>query len=71
METMKFKTSIKCAACIATVTPGLNKTVGDDNWNVDTQNPEKILTVTPDQEVSAGAVIAAIEQAGYKAVQVK
>ena len=45
METLKFKTNIKCSGCIATVTPFLNKTVGAENWQVDIQAPEKTLTV--------------------------
>ena len=43
MQTLKFKTNIKCAACIATVTPFLNS-VGDlKKWEVDTMNPDKLL----------------------------
>lgn len=70
METMKFKTTIKCAGCVANVTPLLNKFVGSGNWEVDTQTPEKILTVTSGEEVRAVALITAIEQAGYKAERV-
>jgi hypothetical protein len=44
MET-KFKTNIKCDGCIAKVTPALNETVGQGNWNVDLQNPNKVLTI--------------------------
>ena len=67
METMKFKTTIKCEGCIENVTPYLNKSVGADNWEVNTQTPEKILTVTQDTEVNETDVIAAVQQAGFKA----
>ena len=66
METIKLKTNIKCGGCIATVTPFLNQSAGEGNWQVDTQNPDKILTVQANG-VTAEAVKAAVTQAGYKA----
>jgi copper chaperone len=46
MKTFKFKTTINCAGCISKVTSTLNKTVGENNWNVDITTPDKILTIT-------------------------
>ncbi len=66
METIKLKTNIKCGGCIATVTPFLNETAGEGNWSVDTQDPGKILTVTTDG-VTSGAVVQAVQQAGFRA----
>ncbi|MFD1140834.1 heavy-metal-associated domain-containing protein [Larkinella insperata] len=66
MEAVKFKTNIKCSGCVAKVTPFLNEAVGEDNWEVDTENPDKILTVAA-EGVSADQVKTAIENAGYKA----
>lgn len=66
METLKFKTNIKCGGCIATVTPFLNKAVGEGNWQVDIQNPDKILTAEANTATLA-EIRQAIEQAGYKA----
>jgi copper chaperone len=68
METLKFKTNIKCSGCIATVTPFLNDTVGEDNWKVDLQNPDRTLTVE-NANISVAEVKTAIEKAGYKAEQ--
>lgn len=65
METVKFKTTIKCSGCVASVTPVLNETVGRDNWNVDLQSPEKILTITDGPEPLK--VIGALDKAGFKA----
>jgi copper chaperone len=65
METIKLKTTIKCAGCVANVTPYLNEAVGENNWQVDINNPAKILTVTG--ETDATKVIKALEKAGYKA----
>ncbi|SOD79609.1 heavy-metal-associated domain-containing protein [Spirosoma fluviale] len=64
METIKFKTNIKCGNCIATVTPFLNEAVGEGNWEVDVKDPKKVLTVSA---VDAATVRQAIEKAGYKA----
>jgi copper chaperone CopZ len=66
METVQFKTNIKCSGCIATVTPALNELVGQDNWEVDLQSPDKILTISTD-DASAKEIKQAIEKAGYKA----
>ncbi|HLO79672.1 MAG TPA: heavy-metal-associated domain-containing protein [Chitinophagaceae bacterium] len=67
METMKFKTTIKCSGCVANVTPALNEVAGERNWEVDTAVPDKILTITSEKGITAEKVIAAIDQAGYKA----
>lgn len=66
METLKFKTNINCSGCVAGVTPSLNNTVGENNWKVDTQNPNKVLTVTADG-ISSTDVVNAVNKAGFKA----
>jgi copper chaperone CopZ len=70
METLKFKTNIKCSGCIATVTPFLNKTVGAENWQVDLQAPEKLLTVQATDKEKEAAVIQSLQEAGYKAEKI-
>ncbi len=65
METIKFKTTIKCSGCVANVTPFLNEALGEDNWEVDINDPSKVLTVVG--ETDHTNVIAAVEKAGYKA----
>jgi copper chaperone CopZ len=70
METLKFKTNIKCSGCIATVTPFLNKTVGADNWRVDLQAPEKVLTVQAADKEKETEVIQSLQEAGYKAEKI-
>ncbi|SKA36498.1 Copper chaperone CopZ [Chitinophaga eiseniae] len=66
METVQFKTNIKCSGCLEKVTAGLNETAGADNWEVDLQSPDKVLTVSADN-VDAAAIRKAVETAGYKA----
>lgn len=66
---MKFKTNIMCGDCIKKVTPYLDKTVGADNWSVDTKDPKKILTISS-SDADADKVISAIGNAGYKAEKI-
>jgi copper chaperone len=68
METIKFKTTIKCSGCVANVTPFLNEVLGEDNWEVDVASPSKILTVNAEKD--ATKVIQAVEKAGYKAEKI-
>ncbi len=67
METLKFKTTIKCSGCVANVTPFLDQAVGKDNWEVDLNNPSKTLTVKG--QIEASQIKVAVEKAGYKADQ--
>lgn len=60
-----FKTTIKCSGCIANVTPHLNALDGVENWEVDLESPDRVLTVK-----SSGAtesqIIDSVTTAGYK-----
>jgi copper chaperone len=60
-----FKTNINCGNCIASVTPFMNKEIDIESWEVDTDNPDKILTVETDLE--AAEVISIVKEAGFKA----
>jgi copper chaperone len=62
---MKFKTSINCGGCVAKVTPLLNATKGINKWKVDTDNPDKILTVEPNGATESD-VVEAVKRAGFK-----
>lgn len=64
----KFKTNIKCDACVAKVTPYLNESAGNGNWQVNLADPQKTLTI--EGEVSSEKIQEALQQAGYKAEQV-
>lgn len=70
METLKFKTNIKCSGCIAAVTPFLNDLPEIENWAVDTDNPEKVLTVEASDELTAETVVKTLEKAGYVASEI-
>jgi copper chaperone len=70
METLKFKTNIKCDGCIATVTPALNTLQGLNKWEVDITNSDKILTVQSGDGLSASEVINALKTKGYNAEEI-
>ncbi len=63
METLKFKTNINCGSCIRSVTGFIEDVQGIDHWEVDTDNPDKILTVKG--AVTSNAIIEAVEDAGF------
>ncbi|WOK08516.1 heavy-metal-associated domain-containing protein [Imperialibacter roseus] len=66
METLKFKSNIKCTGCIEKVTPFLNEAAGAEKWEVDLKNPEKILTVHA-EGVTSEQISQAMQKAGYVA----
>jgi copper chaperone CopZ len=70
METLQFKTTIKCSGCIEKVTPYLNETVGENNWEVDLQNPQKVLTIPSSDQIKSSEVVDALAKAGYKAEKI-
>lgn len=65
MKTLKFKTNINCNACVSKVKPYLDNIENIANWEVETANPEKILTVTGDG-IKAEQVVEKVKQAGYR-----
>jgi len=70
METLQFKTNIKCGACIATVTPHLNELAELTEWKVDTTVADKILTVTGDSDSLDQKIINTLKNAGYTAEKI-
>ena len=70
MKKLQFKTNINCGGCVAGVTPTLNSTEGISHWEVNTQSPDKTLTVTT-EDLTEKEVIAAVEKAGFKASPLK
>jgi copper chaperone CopZ len=68
METLKFKTNIKCGNCVATVTPFLNNDENVENWAVDLANPDRTLKVETSH--SAAEIEELIKKAGYVAQEI-
>ena len=65
MKKLAFKTNINCGSCVAKVTPYLQKADSVEQWNVDTANKEKVLTVEGDK-IDEKQVVQAVQDAGFK-----
>lgn len=62
---MKFKTNINCENCIRSVSPHLNGNFDIDDWHVDTDHEDKILTV--EGELPPEEVVRLVQEAGFLA----
>jgi len=65
MKTLRFKTSLKCEGCVERISPALNSIKGIVKWQVDLNDPDRILEVLS-EDASEEEIIHAIEQCGYK-----
>ena len=70
MKKLQFKTNINCSGCVASATPVLNSIAGIEQWEVNTQSSDKVLTVITNS-LSEKDVVEAVEKAGYKASPLK
>jgi copper chaperone len=68
MTTKKFKTNIKCSACVEKVTPALNETAGEGHWSVDLTNPQRILSIEGD--VNETKMKEELGKVGYRAEKI-
>ncbi len=64
MDKLQFKTNINCNNCVRSVSGFLNEVESINHWQVDIDNPEKILIVEGD-DIDIEAVIEAVEDAGF------
>lgn len=69
MNTLKFKTTINCSACVAKVTPVLDAQENIQNWNVDTTNPDKTLTINS-TNLDEADLIKSLQKIGFKAEKI-
>ena len=60
----EYKTNINCGSCIKAVTGFIEEVPGLVSWKVDTDSPEKTLTVELQGESDA-QLIEAVEDAGF------
>ncbi|HLW29967.1 MAG TPA: heavy-metal-associated domain-containing protein [Brumimicrobium sp.] len=65
MEELRFKTTLKCGGCEEKVTPGLNAIDEIEEWDVDLDSPDKILTVFATKDVE-DKIIEAVEKVGFE-----
>ena len=69
MKKYQFKTNIKCSGCVATITPHLNEEKDIRKWEVDTVNPDKILTIEA-EKLNEDQLRNIVEKAGFKAEKI-
>ncbi|TAF65199.1 MAG: copper chaperone [Cytophagales bacterium] len=63
-QTFQFKTNINCGGCIASVKPHLDTTKGIVQWEVNTNDKNKILTVQT-EGISQKQIIETVQKAGF------
>ena len=66
MKQFQFKTNINCSGCVAKVTPHLNENQDIKNWQVNTTDPSKVLTVET-ENLDETRIKQIVEKAGFKA----
>ena len=66
MKTLRFKTNINCSNCLAKVTPFLDRKEGINSWNMDTETPDKILTVET-EVLEAEDILKTVKRTGFEA----
>lgn len=64
MKTLAFKTNINCGNCVAKVKPFLDASQHISHWEVDTQSPDKTLTVQG-ENLQAEEVDKLVREAGF------
>lgn len=66
MKQYQFKTNINCSGCVAKVTPALDQNKEIKDWKVDTNSPNKILTVET-ESLDEEQIKSIVEKVGFKA----
>ena len=69
MNTIKFKTSLKCNGCINAIKPGMNVIEGIESWEVFLDVADKVLEVeynnVAENEIKE-KIESVVKKAGYK-----
>jgi copper chaperone len=60
-----YKSNINCSSCVAKVSPVLSELPEINSWQVDTNHPDKILTIESENEVT-DEVKSALRKVGFK-----
>ena len=64
MDTLKFKTNLKCAGCMYAIKPFMDNIEGVKSWDVNLDDPEKTVTVE-NESATVEESKEAIGKAGY------
>lgn len=69
MSVLSFKTTIQCAGCVSKVGPILDAEKKINNWNVDLESADRVLTVET-ATLSKEEVQATVNTAGFQATPI-
>jgi copper chaperone len=69
MNTIKFKSNIKCGGCIAAINDSMNEMVGENQWEVDLSSENRILTVKT-ENVTSEEISEKLKNLGYTAEKI-
>jgi copper chaperone CopZ len=64
-KTYQFKTNINCSGCVAKVKPHMDGAQGISQWEVDTNNKDKVLTVKSDG-MTQDQIMETVQKAGFR-----
>ena len=64
METLRFKTSLKCGGCVKAITPGLESLNKIEKWSVDLESTDKVLQVEAAEDIT-DEIMESVKKAGY------
>ncbi|MCF8302405.1 MAG: heavy-metal-associated domain-containing protein [Bacteroidales bacterium] len=67
MQTLKFKTNMKCEGCVKMVNASLEQLQGINNIETDLDSKDRTLVVEADDKLSEKDIINKVQQAGYTA----
>ncbi len=65
MNQLQYKTNINCSSCVATIKPHLDSLDCVFEWNVDTANKNKVLTIQS-KENAHEQIMETVQKAGFK-----
>lgn len=66
MSLLKFETNINCKNCLRAVTPFLNGEARIKRWEVDLEDPGKILSIES-ENITIKEIVSLLAKAGYTA----
>tara|TARA_Y100001935_G_scaffold183239_1_gene151857 strand:- start:83 stop:295 length:213 start_codon:yes stop_codon:yes gene_type:complete len=66
MKELKFKTNLNCGGCVSKVQSDFDNADGVCHWDVDTDNRDKILTVSS-KGITEDEVMKIVQSKGFKA----
>jgi len=65
METLKFKTSLKCNGCVSNLKPYLDSIKEIKSWNIDLNHQDKILEISI-ENLSLIDLLEKLKPSGYQ-----